>query len=259
MLRNLFFTVLASTALVATAQASDLGSRPPPAVPLSQAIASYDWTGFYAGATAGYVWGRDRMTDVAGYNGPAGSFTNHPDGGIFAVHGGYNLQNGRAVFGIEAELGYLGLSGSKQFPPYVGVRGPTDSVLSTHTDFFAAVTGRVGFTPADRFLVYGKGGVAFANLKTSFIDSDPAGTTLVAGTSKTRFAPGWTLGAGIEYAASGNWVGRLEYDHYDFGTQTHDALSAGAGVFPFRHRTSADTVRLGISYKLGGPQVSYSR
>ncbi|NLH81412.1 MAG: porin family protein [Phyllobacteriaceae bacterium] len=250
---RLTFTALAVSALlVGSASAADMSMKAAPvAAPAS--AAAFSWTGAYVGGSAGYAWGWSKVTDQNGYNSLGSSFSYHPDGGIFGLHAGYNLQYDMFVVGAEAELGWLGLDGGAQYPAYVGTRSADDSRASIRTDFYTALTARVGVTPMDLLLVYGKGGVAFANLKTSFIDPDPIGTTLVSGTSRTTFKAGWTVGGGLEYALADNWVARVEYDHYDFGKQSHTATSAGGGSFGFEHAVRADVVRVGVSYLFGGP------
>ncbi|WP_292235384.1 outer membrane beta-barrel protein [Mesorhizobium sp.] len=67
---------------------------------------------------------------------------------------------------------------------------------------------------ADRLLVYGIGGVAFAGIETS----QAAGTAF----AQTRTSTGWTLGAGVDYAFTNNVVVGAQYRYYDFGTEHFD-------------------------------------
>ena len=74
----------------------------------------------------------------------------------------------------------------------------------------------------DRLLVYGKGGVAFAQDHSTL--NDVFGGS--ASTSQTR--TGWTAGAGLEYALDRNWSAKLEYDYLGFGSQTLNLAHACA-------------------------------
>jgi len=125
-----------------------------------------------------------------------------------------------------------------------GIKGGTTALGSTidnNVDWTSTVTGRAGLA-FDRWLVYGKGGVAFAGDRYSTNRYTP-GTTEV---TDTRI--GWTAGAGVEYAFAPAWSAKLEYNYMDFGTK---AVSFAPG-------TSTDidqqvhAVKFGINYKFGG-------
>ena len=103
------------------------------------------------------------------------------------------------------------------------------------------MTGRAGVA-FDRWLVYGKGGVAFAGDRFSTNRYTPAMTEV----TDTRV--GWTVGGGVEYAFAPAWSAKLEYNFMDFGTR---AVSFAPG-------TSTDidqqvhAVKFGVNYKFGG-------
>ena len=103
-------------------------------------------------------------------------------------------------------------------------------------------TRRLGFA-FDRWLVYGKGGVAWAHDKYSTNFYTFPGTI---GIDETRI--GWTVGGGVEYAFAPNWSGKLEYNYMDFG-------SKNVSFAPFTS-TAIDqqihAVKFGINYKFGG-------
>ncbi len=234
------------------AGAADLYQKTNASPNMSAAI--YNWTGWYVGADAGFAWGHATVSDRNGFN-PNGSYSYSPSGGVFNLNTQYNYQSGMLVVGLGAELGELSVSGNQQFPGFSGIAGLAgDSIDSSRTDFYGALTGRIGFTPFDRLLLYGKGGFAFANVKNSFTDTNPLSLAnprgpFLSGTSVSNLQPGWTLGAGAEYAFTDRWIGRLEYDHYDFGRQTNTASNIN-GSYSFRHAVTDDTLRIGISYKL---------
>ena len=103
----------------------------------------------------------------------------------------------------------------------------------------ADITGRVGFTVADRGLLYIKGGAAYANASVGINQSVALASTFGPGfvangsingsASKSMF--GGTLGAGIEYAFLPGWSAKIEYDYYDFGKQDMNVpITASGGV-----------------------------
>ena len=196
----------------------------------------HDWSGSYVGLFAGYGTGDIDLRDLDGYNvAPVdGDFEYDADGFIGGVNFGHNWQSGKAVLGLEGEVGYFDYSGSGQFPDYIGVRTPFDSRASIDGGVYGGAFLRLGFA-LDRLLFYGKGGVVGFDADVSFIDPDPIGTTLVAGTSKSEFLVGYGVGGGLEFAISDNWSFGGEYLFMDFGSISHTATDAGGGANRFRH------------------------
>lgn len=244
-MRRFVVALLSATAMGAvSANAADLPVKAPPIQPPPVV---YNWAGFYVGAAGGYAWGNASATDVTGYNAAGFNFSYTPDGGVGNIYGGYNFQFDPFIVGVEGEVGYLGLDGSAQYPPFVGVRTAADSVASTDGGWYAAITGRVGVF-FENWLFFAKGGYAFTGIKSSYTDTDPTGTTLVSGTD-TGNRNAWTVGGGVEYMFWTNWIARFEYAYYDFGTDSHTATSSGGGTFVFDHKLSASVVKGGIAYK----------
>ena len=93
--------------------------------------------------------------------------------------------------------------------PFRSARAPTA---------LASVTGRVGYA-WDRFLVYGKGGGAWAHDKYSISNLNCAFFTTCNLTGSTDRV-GWTAGVGVEWAFAPNWSALVEYNHYGFGNKS---------------------------------------
>ncbi len=208
-----------------------------------------DWSGFYFGGQVGWSHGEMEVTDLDGYNGLGEKFGYDDDGIAAGAHAGYNFQTGSLVFGLETGVGYLGLDESRQYPPFAGVRQPNDSVASTEAGLYVTVTGRAGLAWND-FLLYAKGGWIGADAKVSYIDDDPAGTTLISGTHKSKFKSGYTIGGGLEWAMTDALSVRMEYMYADLGKITHTAVAA-AGPTPvrFKHDLEVHTLMVGMSYR----------
>jgi outer membrane immunogenic protein len=83
----------------------------------------------------------------------------------------------------------------------------------TNGQWLSTVTGRLGIA-ADRWLLFGRGGIAIAGLSDSVTDPN-------LNVESTGFQPqvGWTAGVGLEYAFEFNWTARLEYDFIGFGSR----------------------------------------
>jgi outer membrane immunogenic protein len=141
---------------------------------------------------------------------------------------------------------------------------------NTKTNWLAAVTARLGYVPWDRWLVYWKGGAAWAGDKYSLsgfqcldilVAASPtcnAPSTFDFRGKETRF--GWTTGVGVEYAFWNGWSARLEYDFYDFGTK-HVTFTGCCllGAFGEGHLGAGDAsinqrinvAKFGINYRFG--------
>jgi outer membrane immunogenic protein len=209
------------------------------------------WTGAYAGIQVGGSWtGSVFSSDINGYN-DSGFALGGDEGLIGGVQLGYNYQVGRWVFGIEGEVGSLGLQQSAQFPDYVGVRLPTDSLASVDHGLFATVAGRVGVT-FDRTLIYAKAGWGWVDTDVSFIDKDPTGLLLVSGTHTSKTLDGAVFGGGIEFLLTGNLSIKLEYERFDIDDVVRVTAKDNVGITRrFDHSIDAiDTVKLGLNLKL---------
>jgi outer membrane immunogenic protein len=216
----------AASLLAATsAFAADLpyAAEPTPvAVPIA-----FDWTGFYVGAQAGYMWG-DVSAPYGAVGGPFDSDQDDfdQDGFVGGVHIGYNAQFNQIVVGLEADAEFSGVEGDDD--------GSGGDVNGLDHNWMGSVRARLGFA-FDNFLPYVTGGVAFLDADaTAPVDDDDV--TFV----------GWTVGAGLEYAITQNWSVRAEYRYTDFGSERVSFPDDGydENLSPELH-----AVRVGVSYR----------
>ena len=118
---------------------------PVKAAPAAVAAAP-SWSGFYVGLFAGYGWGRAKAT--APFDSNTGFFYNFlgnayafdADGFFGGGTVGYNMQSGAIVFGLEGEVGYLGLKGSAIEPN--DLPASADTVTRFKSDIYGAIYGR---------------------------------------------------------------------------------------------------------------------
>ncbi len=228
--------------------------------------AAYNWTGFYAGLNTGLA------INNSGYTlRPTGEFLTNPpfipynglrtDSGnlsdaAFTIGGqlGYNYQFGRFVFGLETDFNYDGTDNSSYVnrplaPPLLQNIVHT---VNQQVDYFGTLRARFGFTPADRFLVYGTGGLAYGNVSSgSNVLFTSAGDNYTG--SSSGLQAGWTLGAGSEYALTKCWSVKLEYLYIDLGTRSYTYAAQPRFGNSFTYTTDLDTtqhiVRVGLNYK----------
>jgi high affinity Mn2+ porin len=74
--------------------------------------------------------------------------------------------------------------------------------------------------------------------------NDGAGSIFAA---PGQIQTGWTAGAGVEFAVSGNWSAKLEYDYIDLGRQTYDLTGFGLPNVSVDPRVNL--VKLGLNYR----------
>ncbi|MBK8769162.1 MAG: porin family protein [Rhizobiales bacterium] len=213
--------------------------------------AGYDWTGLYAGLNAGYAWTDTSGTDIDGWTVIDGETIN-ADGGAFVggAQLGYNWQFNSLLAGVETDINYVGGSDTG-----TTVSAPFDNHVESDGGILGTLRLRAGFA-ADRFLVYGTGGLAFGDIGTHWYDD--GGTFGLDTGSNMRV--GWAAGAGVEYAVTDSASVKLEYLHFDLGSETENATNFRFGGGPpanycgtptcsFRLKTAGDLLRIGVNFQ----------
>jgi opacity protein-like surface antigen len=217
--------------------------KAPPSV-LSQ---PYSWSGLYIGGTIGTAFGQT-TTFVPAQIGSLFSQMNeqalvNSSGILGGIEAGYNYQTGSWLLGIESDVAWTNLRGSK-FCFTFGVAA-SDSCSVDRSSPVATVTGRFGYA-WDRVLAYVKGGGAWTDGSFS-INYIPTG----AGTSYSDSMFGWTVGGGLEFGLTPRWSVKAEYDYLDFGSRTQ---AVGAVLGPFavpvvRTAENLSEVKFGLNYR----------
>ena len=224
------------------AQAADLPQRAYAPAPVMVA-AVYDWTGFYIGANGGYASNRACWGSFG--TGLIAEGCNSKSGGVIGGQGGYRMQAGQFVFGVEAEGDWANMRASL---PSVLVPGGTDSTKVTSVGLF---TGQIGYA-VNAALFYLKGGGALAN--NNFLIQNAAGTGLYYATSHKL---GATVGVGFEYGFTPNWSAGIEYDRLMMGNNNNSfSVPAGAAAAANTISQNIDMVTVRVNYKFGGPVVA---
>jgi outer membrane immunogenic protein len=230
------FTLAAGTvACVCTVQAADLPMRPAPApvAPVAYAPPVYNWSGFYVGGHIGGGFENSSWTDP--FTGSNDTFNN--SGFLGGAQIGVNTQFNWLVLGLEGDFSWTSaIKGT-------GTDSAGDSI-TTSPQWTSTVTGRIG-AAFDRLLVYGKGGVAFAEDKSTLTDLTGASST------DTMTRVGWTAGAGLEYALTDNWSVRAEYDYLGFGSKQLNFSTPALGTVSTNADLNVQEVKAGFDYKFG--------
>jgi outer membrane immunogenic protein len=246
-MRRIHCTALAVAAVFDFASVAS-GADMPTKAPFYKAPAAasvYNWTGFYVGGNVGYGWGTadNTLSLSQQLDGPdsatlGATDSNRIKGVIGGLQAGYNWQLAPSwLAGVEADIQASGQKGTTVYGATIIGPAATGNNAATLTDtnklnWFGTVRGRLGVT-SDRWLVYATGGLAYGEVKVhgnaqpannfSFVSNAP----IVWSDSATKV--GWTIGAGVENALSGNWSWKVEYLYMDLGSVTAN-LSGGVGT-----------------------------
>ncbi|XIA67376.1 outer membrane protein [Bradyrhizobium sp. TZ2] len=232
--------------------------------------AARNWAGLYAGGNVGYVGGaavtHAAFSDAATGDPLSGGRLSSTRGtASFGGQAGYNWLSGRLVAGIEGDFEYRNQRGrsTAACPGDVcnAALAPPDAAVTANLDYrlgwVASVRGRVGTLVTPGLLAYVTAGVPFSKATTSnsVAGFDNVGTATMAVVDTDTYRFGWAVGGGLETRLTGNWTGRLEYLHMDFGSVRSTpptAASNTAVAFDSNTRVTSDGVRIGVNYKFGG-------
>jgi outer membrane immunogenic protein len=193
-MRNLTKILVASAiafSAASFARAADAIDEIPSAPESVDVIPSGNWEGAYVGGKLTHQWGKTKINknyDADGFGG--------------GVYTGYNKQDGKIVYGVEADLNYSGINRS-----YKGVEA--------EQGLNGSLRARAGYD-LDPALVYATGGIAATNMEVTDKTSDSNKTLL-----------GVTLGAGVETKITESITARTEYRFTNYQTQTFN-LDSGA-------------------------------
>ncbi|MEF2073173.1 outer membrane protein [Consotaella aegiceratis] len=204
-----FALLLASTAFVTPALAADVVYEEPPApAPVYEAAPAYTWSGFYVGGQLGGAFGGDvydRDDDDAGF--------------IGGIHAGYDYQMDNFVFGGLVDLNFMDAQSTALYSDGAG------SVAADSYRIKEMGTARLKAGYAmDRFMVYGTGGLAWANIDDS---TGLNATAEAAGYSASNDSDnfGYAVGGGLDYLATPNVSVGVEYLYTNLGEHDFDVDS----------------------------------
>jgi outer membrane immunogenic protein len=233
---------LAALLIGGSAWAADVPRKAPPAPAAAAPVVT--WTGCYVGGNIGGGWA---LKDWAN---PSSNPENPGDRGTAALGGfvgggqiGCDYQfSGSWVIGIQGMFDGASLKGDilDSFDP--------DFDLTNRVEWFATITGRLGYALIPTGLLYVKGGVAWVHDRDVVLESG----VLFDRADSTR--TGWTAGVGFEYMFLPSWSAFVEYDYMGFGTKTIPFTAPGGGFsenWDIRQNVQAVLVGLNFRFNFG--------
>jgi outer membrane immunogenic protein len=249
--------LIAAPLSIANAADMPLKAPSPPPAPVAS------WTGFYVGGDIGGAWTSNTGTWTP-LPSPAAFGANINTGGnggasaIGGFHAGYNYQFAPTwVAGLEGDWSWSAAKGSFRqvwtalppFPPGPVVGSFTN--MSSKLDWVSSLRGRFGYLVTPNTLAYATGGVAWGKFDYAANNFNSATYATSAAFSTTQ--TGFTVGGGLEWAMTRNWLVRTEYLYYRFNNGPSVVAAApGFPAFPSGYSwsgTNISVVRAGASYK----------
>jgi outer membrane immunogenic protein len=219
---------------------------PPPPVVV------YDWSGAYVGFSIGGVQTEvvRHYPDLPLIGVPAETYTSKGDDVIYDFHAGAQWQWGPWVLGVEA--GYA--AGFKEMPSQVALNPvtfiPNFAAYHKITNLFT-VGPRLGLA-WDRWMIYGTGGYASADLKGQHITIS---TGIQTGSSGQSRHDGWFAGGGLEFmvhkGALVDVIFGAEYQHFDVRPK-RTFTAPGASLQSFDLDAAGDIFRARLTIKTQG-------
>ena len=230
----------------------------------SPAVEAVNWTGFYVGGFGGATQGKANW----GYAGTAaaGSVSPYVAGYLFGGDAGYNYQSGAYVVGVEADIGSTKTQGGRGCGPMSSVNAPPpisgmyEMTCNAAINWVATATARIGYA-WDRALFYVKGGGAWTdehfsatcnygafNIPGAFNCTNPNGA-FSNGFLGNKYAGGWVIGWGTEYALTSHWSAKGEADYIGFGNRTIVANDTINGPTPVTASMHIWEEKIGVNYR----------
>jgi len=236
----------------------------PEVAPVAVAPA-FSWDGFYIGGQLGGSWAdsdvHSRFSATAsGLNsGHLMRLSPDPDGFVGGLYAGYNFDLGNdVIIGLETDFVWGDVDDQTGYKTvntaWTAIPGFNTLTMRASVDqkWAGATRVRAGYA-MDRFLPYLAAGVAYGKVKVSGdgVARNAAGTVVQTfrRVSESDTYTGWTLGTGVDYAATDNILLRLEYRYSDYGDESYNYNVTGAGQVKFKVDHKTNDVRVGVAYK----------
>jgi outer membrane immunogenic protein len=250
---------------VFSAMAADMPLKAPPPPP----VRLYSWTGCSLGGSVGGIWRQTDNVSIGVADGGSGvaaavaagavptAFSYGGSSWLAGGQAGCNYQAANWVFGMETDMSGTKPNGNETIVTNVPPFFPAVSSVSQDTNWIGTTRARLGATWGS-VLLYGTGGVAYANTSYAYALSNVAGggaTATAASDASTQL--GWTAGGGLE-GGFGAWSLKGEYLYYDLGSHTLTAACSSAiggcigtapTSFSSHFRDTGSIARVGLNYR----------
>jgi outer membrane immunogenic protein len=157
------------------------------------------------------------------------------DGVVAGIHAGYNFTAGSAILGVEGDMSWTDIEGSKNYRFTNGY-----AEVTTSANYLASIRGRIGL-PVQNMLFYATAGVAWTEAEAAAkINVIGNGSVSFSGTEKFV---GYVVGGGVEAKFTNNMSGRVEALYYGFDDEDKNNFGSTTDT-----TFDVTVVRAGLSY-----------
>jgi len=226
-MKKFLLATVSMVALTSVTRAADMPSRERVYSPIPMAT----WNGLYVGVQGGIASNKTSFND-GGFiaSNSATHLDEHRTGGTIGGLLGYNLQEGRFVFGIEGDWSWIGAKSDRSGVAFDLGGDPVST--SYNVNWLATLRARAGLA-FDATLLYLTGGVAFGQVKNSvdLISVRGTNTGALASFTQDQTKIGWTVGVGVEHILSRHWSARAEFRYVDLGKTNVSCAVSGTPDF----------------------------
>jgi outer membrane immunogenic protein len=253
MFRSLTLAAAIAALTISAASAADVIKTPRFTDYTTTYDAPINWTGFYVGLNGGHAGGN--VSESNPMYGPSGNQFGEfsPKGWFVGGTVGANWQFAeRWVFGLEGDLNY-GRIGASRSDSYSSLWYSATETQTVSANWWGTARGRLGFLLTKDLMIYGTGGVIFANIKTSDTSGacSPWWGCYSSDSTTSDRRTGWTIGGGFEYALSNRWSAKAEYLYANMGLRDN-RTSYGDRWYSGAYVDKADLhehiMRVGLNY-----------
>ncbi|TFF25629.1 porin family protein [Jiella endophytica] len=242
-----FALLLATAAFATPAMAADILAPEPPA-PAPMAIEpiaqTTTWTGINLGVQAGAAMGGhagEASFDPGTTPAFGGGDVNYDLDGNFigGANIGYDYQfQNNVVLGATADFSYIDRTKETTY----STPGGSNFTDETKLNYLGTVRAKLGYA-MDNVMVYGTGGLAYADVKQDASAPSTAAGSEFAGynfdTSNDKSSVGYAVGAGVDYMATQNLSFGVEYLYTNLG-KNEQTISGTNGVNDVEFKSNDD-------------------
>ncbi|MEM7776136.1 MAG: outer membrane beta-barrel protein [Pseudomonadota bacterium] len=155
------------------------------------------------------------------------------DDAVLSGHLGVQRQFGCVVAGFKLSCTALDLEGAAQPNDFIpGTDFPADDIHTTTVNDLFTVAAKLGYVLGSqgRRFVYGKAGVAIADVETEIFDDVLTNGARVEAGKDDKNHVGFLARVGVEYMLTRNIIISAEYSFMTFGSETHKNAFVGGDV-----------------------------